>query len=580
MARKQNKFIESKDILSCMDKILSKSQYEVSRPGGYHDTLYKISDVLLEELAPYTSFLASQYKITPRQAFLFTVFVELGKGDSIGYSTIAESFNINYIKLLTLEEDFRALESALLIRRSSEEGFYIPFEVDECLQQNKPYIKPDINNLSTSIILARMKHMFDLLYENEGNNRLYLEQMDEMLLANPDTCIAKTAHKYHILSKDAKRIDNISSLPTQYTDSMNPAERMLFYVLCYRYDDLDCDSTSWMNLGKFFDDQPLENLQAKYKNKSLELQKWRVIEYANKDGLKVKDQFKIRDSVKEEIFADCGGLHSSNPMTGTIKAEDIIYRPLFFDDEISNQVNTLTQLLSQERFEKIQTSLVEKGMRTGFTCLFYGDPGTGKTETVYQLARNTGRDIILVDVSKLKSMWVGESEKNLKALFSDYRLIVKNTKITPILLFNEADAIFGIRKSGADTAVEKMENSLQNIILQEMEDLKGILIATTNLTENLDKAFERRFLYKIQFKKPSYFVRSQIWKSMMPDLDVEGAEFLSNKYELSGGQIENIARKKAIQSILTGTDPDLNEILNYCREEEIGSNRCKRVIGF
>lgn len=86
MARKQNKFIESKDILSCMDKILSKSQYEVSRPGGYHETLYKMNDVLLEELEPYTSFLASQYKITLRQAFLFTVFVELGKGDSIGYS--------------------------------------------------------------------------------------------------------------------------------------------------------------------------------------------------------------------------------------------------------------------------------------------------------------------------------------------------------------------------------------------------------------------------------------------------------------------------------------------------------------
>lgn len=71
MARKQNKFIESKDILSCMDKILSKSQYEVSRPGGYHDTLYKISDVLLEELEPYTSFLAISIKLLPdRHSYL------------------------------------------------------------------------------------------------------------------------------------------------------------------------------------------------------------------------------------------------------------------------------------------------------------------------------------------------------------------------------------------------------------------------------------------------------------------------------------------------------------------------------
>lgn len=106
----------------------------------------------------------------------------------------------------------------------------------------------------------------------------------------------------------------------------------------------------------------------------------------------------------------------------------------------------------------------------------------------------TGRDLIQVNVSEVKSMWVGESEKNIKGIFDDYKQKVKQSVKAPILLFNEADAIIGKRQVGAERAVEKMENSIQNIILQEIEQLDGILIATTNLAENMDKAFERRFL--------------------------------------------------------------------------------------
>ena len=115
-----------------------------------------------------------------------------------------------------------------------------------------------------------------------------------------------------------------------------------------------------------------------------------------------------------------------------------------------------------------------------------------------------------------------------------------------------------------------MENSIQNIILQEMEDLEGILIATTNLTANLDKAFERRFLYKIKFEKPSQEAKKQIWKAMMPELSEADARYLASKFEFSGAQIENIVRKKTIQSILYGSEPSREELLGYCCEEERG----------
>lgn len=219
-------------------------------------------------------------------------------------------------------------------------------------------------------------------------------------------------------------------------------------------------------------------------------------------------------------------------------------------------------------------------MRTGFCSLFYGSPGTGKTETVYQIARATGRDILRVDVDKIKSCWVGESEQNIKKLFDRYRNICKDSTLAPILLFNEADAILGIRMEGATRAVDKMENSIQNIILQEMEALDGIMIATTNLTTNLDKAFERRFLYKIQFNRPTVEARAAIWQAMMPSLTENDARTLASQFDLSGGEIENIIRKYTVESILSGQDSiDLSAIIELCRNERI-SNSTRVKIGF
>ena len=156
---------------------------------------------------------------------------------------------------------------------------------------------------------------------------------------------------------------------------------------------------------------------------------------------------------------------------------------------------------------------------------------------------------MVVDVPQIKSKWVGESEKNIKGLFDQYRALVNKASVAPILLFNEADAIIGTRKSGASSAVDKMENTIQNIILQEMETLDGIMIATTNLEENLDPAFERRFLYKLKFVKPDASVRTYIWKSMIPELTEADAQAIASQYDFSGGQIENVARRYTVDCL-------------------------------
>ncbi|MBR5688608.1 MAG: AAA family ATPase [Prevotella sp.] len=253
-------------------------------------------------------------------------------------------------------------------------------------------------------------------------------------------------------------------------------------------------------------------------------------------------------------------------------------KKLFFSESIERQVRDLATFLQPDNFKKVQQRMRDRGFRNGFACLFYGSPGTGKTETVYQLARQMGRNIMVVDVPQIKSKWVGESEKNIKALFDRYRELVKTAKQTPILLFNEADAIIGIRKNGAQSAVDKMENSIQNIILQEMESLDGIMIATTNLQQNLDRAFERRFLYKIKFEKPTVEARAHIWHEMIPDLSCQVVQTLADKYDFSGGQIENIARHYNIDCILHGTDSNaIDALIAHCDNECLENAEQKRI---
>ena len=260
-----------------------------------------------------------------------------------------------------------------------------------------------------------------------------------------------------------------------------------------------------------------------------------------------------------------------------IIASDIQEKELYFSGKESKNLDFLTDTLKPENHSNLVGRLKDAGMRTGVTVLLYGSPGTGKTESVYQIARKTGRDIRMISISETKSMWFGESEKLIKKVFDEYRRRVEKSKIAPILLFNEADGIFSTRKKIGSSSVDQTENAIQNIILQEMEDLNGILIATTNLTQNLDQAFERRFLYKICFEKPDPESRVKIWVDKVKTIPVDHAEKLSERFELSGGQIENIARKCILKQALYGVFPTFDEVVSFCNEEQMNRNAIQRI---
>jgi SpoVK/Ycf46/Vps4 family AAA+-type ATPase len=290
----------------------------------------------------------------------------------------------------------------------------------------------------------------------------------------------------------------------------------------------------------------------------------------------------VTDTAKKDLLSELNIKGAQNYKKNLVLYEAIKPKKMFYNPRETAAIGKLISLLSEENYCKIHDRLDGKGMRKGFACLFSGWPGTGKTETAWQIARETKRNILMVDISETKSMWYGESEKKIKEIFDSYRTAVENSEIAPILLFNEADAVIGKRKElgGSTRAVDQTENTIQNIILQEMENLSGILIATTNLTQNMDKAFERRFLYKITFDKPCAESRKGIWNALLPDLQEDNVSELSGRFELSGGQIENIARKIEVDTIINGGDLSMDMLVRYCKDEVQNSFNATTRIGF
>ena len=508
--------------------------------------------------------------LTADQVILFSAIMEKSSSYRLEQSELAEFMGLSYLEFLQYSDDLKVLADKWLIRvKADRNNIRVPDEVVKAITDDRNYYKPGTEWYTAVGVLKRFKQLFKLREANELEFEPMLRELDSLVQDNPKTSVASAIRKYGVLD-GVKHLSN--------------SERVVFYALCYRYFSEDDDMVGWHDLEDIFGedhDDDLDVLKARYSREELELQEKGLIEYSSENGVKSKDFFKIKDSVKEEIFKEAGGLRKTQrAVAGTIDCKTIKEKKLFYGEEEGRKVGTLRGLLSEERYAQVKKALSDKGMRTGFTCLFYGSPGTGKTETVYQLARETGRMIVSVDVTKIKDCFVGESEKNIKNLFDSYRDLVNSSDVAPILLFNEADAVFGVRKEGATSAVDKMENSIQNIILQEMESLDGILIATTNLTDNLDKAFERRFLYKIKFGRPSKEARAKIWASVIPELSEDEALSLSENYDLSGGQIENICRKRTVQSILTGVEPTFEEIKAFCDDENISSAKVTRKIGF
>jgi len=551
-----------KTILNYINNIFE----EVSKNGQ----IKPIEDTFKKEL----TVLSKYFNTTKIEAYVIViVFGEtLDKGGSVNYKALTKRLKWPTIKILEYNEVFENLiKNKYLIREipmyANNSGFIdynymVNTAITESIIKNKAL--PNINETKEETIVD----IFEKIYNITGNvvDQTLLELSFNIDLSN----MLDKAEKFEFFKK-LKQL-NISEYQqflyvaiiwkTLVGDKMVTAEDLINKMGISVSDKVKY-------IQKFMNPNTNKLL-------SLDLINIETNDFIN-DSIVDLSSKTLKLLEKENIKIN---LNTSENLKGIIQAKDIVKTKLFFQGQEKQQLDMLQTVLMQKNYNELQKRLKEKQLPKGLTAILFGFPGTGKTESVFQMAKRSGRAIMQVDISQTKSKWFGESEKIIKKIFTDYYKFKEQEKRTPILLFNEADAIISKRKDLNSSNLAQTENAIQNIILEELEKFEGILMATTNMHKNMDSAFERRFLFKVEFQRPSVNILSKIWKARVKTLTINESKMLAEKYHFTGGQINNIIRKMEMQEVISGKKTDFEIIDRFCKEELFDKKNKSIKIGF
>jgi SpoVK/Ycf46/Vps4 family AAA+-type ATPase len=222
---------------------------------------------------------------------------------------------------------------------------------------------------------------------------------------------------------------------------------------------------------------------------------------------------------------------------------------LILDDDTRAALVEIAAAARERR--KIRDQFKLRGAQ-GISVLFSGHPGVGKTMSGTVLARKLGLDIYEIDLSQVVSKWLGETEKNLSDVFD----AAEPGHV--VLLFNEADSLFGKRTSDVKSSNDRYANLETNYLLQRLERFNGLTILTTNLTGAIDQAFKRRFTYDVYFTFPSPDMRAELWRRTLPAGSAANIDYeaLAEKFELTGGFIKVACERAAYVAGANGTNID------------------------
>jgi len=525
----------------------------------------KLEDSFFIQTDNDLSFLSEYFKTTKSQTFFIALVFALNyKGDSVDLNDLIEYFDCNPMKILEYSDDFNYLHSlGIFIKQKSKhrmkmaganDQFVINEKISEAILQNEPM--PEIKQEKIEDIIGLLEKLY-----NVGEQRDDDEISTYKLFNQAKEIISVNLHFPLI-----KKVDQFN---------YDIEDTYLFLYLTWKTISGE-ESTDIGRVLEGIYDNPSRRL--KYMQRILSrdnvLVKNNLIEivearFFNDTEIKLTDNsLNILNECDIKLFVN------KKKKENVLSPNEIPFRKLIFSESEMKQLFLLKDLLDDVRFRETQKRLIGKNLPKGVTALLHGVPGTGKTEIVKQIAKETNRELMKVEISQSKSMWFGESEKVIKRIFTDYNSFAKDCERTPILLFNEADAIISKRRELGNSSVAQTENAIQNILLEELENFDGILIATTNLANNLDSAFERRFLFKIQFQKPNTTIRAKIWKSKLPFLEIKDCNLLADKFDFSGGQIDNILRKNEIHEIkiIHGEKVSLANLMFFCSEVTLGNN--------
>lgn len=547
----------NQNLLNSLEQISScapESKMDFQKITASTDDIRKVSDFL---------------NITPEQAVLFACLAELSLQRTVTFAGLSRHLKCTILKLLTFMNDFETLEGKGYIHKSyrkkgrkltyNDIGFSVPHKVIEAIRRSDLTLLEKVTKFDLTGFLRQISDLIDERHENNlttdqviveteflisNNNELpYVSYIDRSLTGTISKCTAFAISYCRLKGQRYVSIDGFADAVFDELNSMLEFSQQL----CSGNHELINKGIIKLSKSEFDGDQSA---------------------FLTQDAAKM-----LFKTYPELVFDD-------PERTGLLLHSSIKEKRLFFDDGILGQVREIERVLKPSKLKTYKKELNRNGLSTGITAIFFGEPGTGKTEAVYQIARMTGRDIMMVDLSQTKSKWFGESEKVIRKIFEDYSNLLKDSDVEPILFINEADGFLGrrIELGNRGTSSDQTMNTIQNILLQSLESFDGILIATTNLACNFDRAFERRFTFKVNFHRPDERTRQKIWKCKLPELTKSEAAELADKFEMTGGEIDVQVRQALLRKVLNPKAKMAEILLDGCAKDHgLG---VKKKLGF
>ena len=547
---------DSKDILKSIDKVFN-----------YNEVAF-MDDNSLEPIMDSLTIISSYFGISYKESYVFTIlFILCIKEKRVTYSTLIDHFRQHPTNFFHFLKELDSLcEKDIFMKSDSLENveFYnISYSLNQRvvidLTNDKPfgYTKPVSQDIFS--LLERIGKMVDYASDYVYDDILLSSQLSELLETNRDITFINKLLQLNLL----------------------PENRLILLYVVWTAVDKNSDTDAGTLFYSIYKSasKRVRAMQGIYDG-SNELIRIGLIEIG--ESLFITDtQIRATDNLVN-LTKSCGISFNSRAvrLNNIIHPSVIKSKRLIFNENEVKQLQTIKELLRSNNYEEFVKSADRNNNPQGVTVLLYGNPGTGKTESVLQLARESDREILKVDLSHSKSMWFGESEKQIKKIFTDYRKFHCQSERTPILFINEVDGLISKRVDISYHISRQTENTMQSILLEEIENFNGILIATTNNTGNFDRAFDRRFLFKIHFPDPDYEVRAKIWRDKRPDLSEAECYRLSSEFKISGAQIDNIVRRLSIEEVLHGNMIPIDKIMEFCSDENYKKDYEKGRIGF
>ena len=521
----------------------------------------------LTKLQPDIEAVSSFLGITTAQTVLFAVIADLSLQRTLTLEGLAKHFDCSVLRLVTYMKETESLEKRgfvkRLIRRKARRpsyndiGFSVPAFVIDALLKEDPSKLEAGTRFDLPSFLKQVSDLIDEREENTINTAQVIEETGFLIAAN-------------------KHLPFVSYVDSGLKTILGKCALFAFSFVRLK-GQVSIDFENFAN--SLFDDlsQQLEFCQELASGRH-ELVKTGFLKLIASEFDGEKSASLSFKTAKELFHSYPDLLKPENDKSGLIQHKTLKSRKLLFSSELQEQLDMLEDVMKPAKYRSYCRQLKRNGLSSGITAVFSGEPGTGKTEEVYQLARRTRRNIMMVDLSQMRSKWFGESEKRVKQVFEDYAAVRKASLVEPILFINEADGLLTRRidLGASNESSDRVTNTMQNVLLQALENFEGILIATTNLTGNLDRAYERRFSFRLDFPRPDKHIRASIWKEKLPVLTHDEARMLGEQFEISGGEIDNQVRQVLLRKVLR-KDGDLFIALDESCRNAHGFSRKKKV---